>query len=92
MPEICNPYQDSDRLSDTFIRRFSALVDPMELVWHMDHHDRYVTVLEGNGWGIQLDDCMPRVLEVGSTVFIPKNTFHRVTKGVGDLVISVREI
>lgn len=92
MQESCNPYQDDDNLSHSFTRRFSSLVDPMELVWHMDHNDRYITVLEGNGWGIQMDDCMPRVLDVGVTVFVPKNTFHRVTKGVGDLVITIKEI
>ena len=87
-----NPYQDGDRLSHTFTRQFSATVAPMELVWHMDHCDRYVTVLEGNGWGIQMDDCMPRILEVNSTVFIPKNTFHRLIKGIGNLTICIREV
>lgn len=88
-----NPYQDDDGASShTFTRQFSATVAPMELVWHMDHCDRYVTVLEGNGWGIQMDDCMPRILEVNSTVFIPKNTFHRLIKGIGNLTICIREV
>ena len=87
-----NPYQDDDGASShTFTRRFLTTVDPMELVWHMDHCDRYVTVLEGSGWQVQLDDCMPRELVVESTVFIPKNTFHRLIKGVEDLVICIRE-
>jgi mannose-6-phosphate isomerase-like protein (cupin superfamily) len=84
------PYSDMPS-SRGFFREFSSEVDELELVWHRDHRDRTITVLSGEGWAIQMDDCMPVILTVGDVVQIPRATFHRVLKGRGNLQVQVVE-
>jgi quercetin dioxygenase-like cupin family protein len=84
------PYSDQPG-SEGFFREFSCHVEESELVWHRDHRDRTITVVSGEGWAIQMDDCMPVVLTVGDVVQIPRATFHRVLKGRGNLQVSVVE-
>ena len=87
---MTNPYSDHKGL-DGLIRIFSQDVDESELIWHRDHRDRIVTVLEGSGWSVQLDDCMPVALLKGSRVKIPREVFHRLLKGSGDLQLWIVE-
>lgn len=77
--------------SDFKIRKFSFDVDPEELVWHRDREDRYVEVLDGEGWSIQYDNEIPMTLELGDSFFIKKNSWHRVIKGNSDLIIKISE-
>lgn len=71
------------------IRTFDSKVDEHELMWHRDLEDRLVTIIESNGWKFQMDNKLPLNLRKGDKVFIPKDTFHRVIKGNGDLKIKV---
>lgn len=87
-----NPYIDSRKSDKGFVRVFSENVDVSKLVWHMDHDDRKVTVLSGSGWKLQLDNQFPVELQKNCTYFIPKNTFHRIIRGVGDLKIDIDNI
>lgn len=73
------------------IREFAHDTDSHELVWHRDRKDRYVTVLEGNGWKFQLDNQLPITLTEGQIIFIPKETYHRVIKGFDTLKIQIVE-
>ena len=73
------------------IREFAHDVDLHELVWHRDKKDRYVTILEGTGWKFQYDNMLPIALHKGQTIFIPKETFHRVLKGSDTLKIQITE-
>jgi hypothetical protein len=43
--------------------------------------------LSGSEWKIQLEDNLPLDLEIGKEYFIPKETYHRVIKGKGDLIV-----
>ena len=52
---------------------------------------RNVKILESNGWQIQMDDQLPKTLNEGDTLFIPKGVYHRVIKGNGKLVILIKE-
>jgi len=74
-----------------FRRVFTENVDSEELVWHRDREDREVFVESGNGWMLQMDNELPQVLQEGQTYFIPKETYHRVIKGSGDLKIVIDE-
>ena len=74
------------------IREFSKDVSSDELVWHRDREDRDVTVLEGSGWQLQMDNRLPVYLTPGKTYHIPKNTYHRVIKGSTDLLVEIKEI
>lgn len=73
------------------IRTFSEDVDELELIWHRDKYKREITILEGKGWELQLDNQLPEELEKGKTYTIPAMEYHRVIKGSGDLVIKIWE-
>lgn len=82
------PYNEK-REGSTFIRTFSETVDNNELVWHRDVKDRKVTITENSNWMFQFDNELPQVLK--GVIFIPKNTYHRLIKGTGDLTLSIVE-
>lgn len=86
-----NPYTDKKLSEGSFLREFSELTESEELVWHRDHKDRYVTVVEGKGWQLQFDNRLPANLNEGDTVLIPKNTYHRLHKGSTKLVVEINE-
>ena len=71
------------------IRTFSKDVDPMELVWHQDSEDRDIEVLEGKGWGLQMDNELPFELVKGDRIFITEGQVHRILKGKTDLKIKI---
>lgn len=83
------PYHDEVE-DGTVLRTFTADVDEEELVWHRDRKDRRVTVLNETDWQFQFDNEIPQVLK--NTIFIPKNTYHRVIKGTGNLNIQIEEL
>lgn len=72
-------------------RVFKENTDTSELVWHRDKKDREVKVMESNGWMFQMDNELPIVLKEGDVVNIPKNTYHRILRGHGDLKIRIKE-
>ena len=78
--------------NDNVIRRtFSNSVNENELVWHVDKVDRVVIILSETDWSFQLDNGLPKKLNVGDELFIPKETYHRVIKGNNDLNIEIIE-
>lgn len=72
------------------IRTFSESVDDTELVWHRDREDRIVKSLGDTDWMIQMDNELPRPLT--EMIYIPKNTYHRVIKGNGDLKVRINKL
>ena len=56
-----------------------------------DEHTREVTVMEGTGWQLQLDNKKPEPLERGRLYKIPKMEYHRLIKGTGKLVVKIWE-
>jgi hypothetical protein len=71
------------------IRTFSSETDPESLVWHRDLRDREVTVLQETDWQFQFDNELPQLLK--DVIFIPKNIYHRVIKGTGELTLQILE-
>lgn len=82
------PYQEV-RAFDYIYRKFTDDVDEQELVWHRDKNDREVQVLEPTDWQLQLEDSIPQQLK--DTIFIPKETYHRLIKGSGNLNVRILE-
>ena len=74
------------------IREFDGELEDRELIWHRDEETRRVTVLGGNDWKLQLDNDLPRELIIGKTYAIPRMVYHRVIKGVGNLIIKIENI
>lgn len=74
------------------IRTFNENTDSDEFKWHRDRETRLVTVLEGHGWEIQMDNELPKKLEIGKKYTIPEGAYHRVIKGNGNLKVSIEFI
>lgn len=70
------------------IREFSQDTPSYELVWHRDKQDRIVQAINDTDWLFQLDNDIPRRL-LKDKLFIPKETYHRLVKGTGDLVVKI---
>lgn len=68
------------------IRTFSESTPSMEFVWHRDKEDRIIEPLHKSDWKFQLDNDIPK--EIDKT-FVPKETYHRLIKGTGDLRLKV---
>lgn len=84
-------YSQENISSNKFKRVFSQDIPEKELVWHMDKENRIVEVLEDTDWYFQMDNELPVPLKKGIKLEIPKETFHRVIKGTGDLKILIEE-
>jgi hypothetical protein len=77
--------------NDYIIREFSSDINELELIWHRDKKTRKVTILQGEGWKIQMDNSLPETLEEGREYHIPKMEYHRLIKGTGNLLIQIKE-
>lgn len=83
------PFQEQKE-KNYVIRTFSEGVEEDELVWHRDKEDRIVRSVGDTDWMIQIDNQLPKPLT--EMVYIPKNTYHRVIKGNGDLTVKINKI
>jgi len=81
------PYSEKKENGYT-IREFSYDTPSFEFVWHRDKEDRWVESTHDTDWLFQLDNDIPRVL-TKNKLFIPKETYHRLIKGTGDLVVKI---
>ena len=73
------------------IREFSKETSSFEFVWHRDKEDRYVQALHDTDWLFQLDNDIPRKLGK-EKLFIPRETYHRLIKGTGDLKVKIYKL
>ena len=81
------PYSEKEQDGYT-IREFSQDTPSFEFVWHRDKKDRYVETTHETDWQFQLDNQLPQRLSKDK-LFIPKETYHRLIKGTGDLVVKI---
>ena len=84
------PFKETLVGINQYIREFSNNVDIHELEWHIDKEDRIVEVVENNNWEVQLDNELPKLLK--DKLFIPKETYHRVIKGDGKLIVKITKL
>jgi len=81
------PYKES-RQDGYILREFSQNTSAFEFVWHRDREDRFVQATHNTDWQFQLDNQIPQRLSKDK-LFIPKETYHRLIKGTGDLVVKI---
>lgn len=82
------PY--SEKKEDGYIiREFSHNTPSFEFVWHRDKEDRIVEALHNTDWKFQLDNLVPEKL---TRIFIPKETYHRLIKGTGNLKVKIKKL
>lgn len=84
---MSRPYLE-EKTEDYILRKFSENTPSFEYVWHRDKEDRYVQATHKTDWQVQLDNEFPQRLSENK-LFIPKETYHRVIKGTGDLVVKI---
>ena len=84
------PY--SEEIKDGYIlREFLESTPSFEFVWHRDKQDRVIQATHDNDWLFQLDNESPKRIEKNK-LFIPKETYHRLIKGNGNLVLKIWEL
>ncbi len=84
-------YTQKNISDNKFERTFSSDIPETELKWHKDKENRMVEVTEDTDWYFQMDNGLPIPLNKGVKLDIPKETYHRVIKGTGDLKIIIQE-
>lgn len=89
--ESVSPYKQTIK-NGIKTRKFDQNIDEHELKWHRDERDRVVEIVEGNGWKFQMDNELPITLKEGDRITIPSETYHRVIRGTGDLIIKIKEL
>jgi hypothetical protein len=89
---MSRPYRDIFSSNNTIIREFGDDIDPIELMWHRDLKSRIITVLEGQDWFFQHNNCIPVRLETNTYIFIQEQTYHRLIKGQGKLILQIQEL
>ena len=73
-------------------RNFMSNLSEEELVWHRDKEDREISIVEGDGWYIQMDNELPKLMQKESIFKIPKETWHRIINKNGtNLIVNVRK-
>ena len=82
---------DEEKISENeVIRTFKQDTDSGEFKWHRDREDRLVESIGETDWKVQMDNEIPIVME--QPIQIPKETYHRVIKGSGDLTVRIKKI
>jgi len=84
------PFTEISLGNNEYIREFSEDVDNHELEWHIDKEDRIVEVIDNDGWKVQIDNELPKLLK--NKLFIPKETYHRIIKGTGNLKVKITKL
>ena len=84
------PYKDT-MLADSIIREFDVTQDSNQYVWHRDHFDRMIFVLEGTGWQFQRDNELPEEMKAGDIITVRQGEYHRIIKGQDNLVVRIFE-
>ena len=82
------PYSEIEQ-DGYVIREFSQETPSFEFVWHRDKEDRIVEAMHDTDWKFQLDNLVPQKI---NRIFIPKETYHRLIKGTGNLKVKVYKL
>ena len=77
-------YQPEGEVREFFVDR-----DDEEFVWHRDHEEREIEILEGEGWQFQYENCLPCLLEPGMIFDIPEGEYHRLIRGCNNLKVRI---
>jgi hypothetical protein len=84
------PFKQQQIGKNVFLREFNKDVNNEELVWHRDREDRIIEVFDNEDWYFQMDNELPKKLM--GKFFVPKETYHRLIKGNGNLIVKVTKL
>ena len=75
---------DETKEGNMFTRIFEEKCQPEDLIWHRDKKDRTIKVISGV-------NEVPEIMKIGDKIKIKKETYHRIHKGQGRLIIEIEE-
>jgi GTPase Era involved in 16S rRNA processing len=81
------PFNEEKISDNTFIRTFKQETVSEEFIWHKDKESRIISPIGVTDWKFQLDNQLP--IEIKEEIYIPKEVYHRIIKGSGDLKIKL---
>lgn len=84
------PFEEIKEDDNISIRIFNNETKPEFFIWHRDKEDRIVESIGETDWLVQMDNELPKRIE--GRIFIPKEKYHRVIKGTGDLKIKLTKL
>jgi quercetin dioxygenase-like cupin family protein len=90
--EESKPYTENKKSNGIIERTFDPNIEQDECVWHRDKKNRVVTILDGHGWYLQMDEGLPYEMKKHDVIYIPKEKYHRIYKiGTDALKIQITE-
>ena len=84
------PFKETHIEDNLYLREFEESVDVDDLEWHRDREDRIVEIIGETNWQLQMDNELPKVMT--GKLFIPKEIWHRVIKGTGELKVKITKL
>ena len=84
------PFKETHIEDNLYLREFEESVDVDDLEWHRDREDRIVEIIGETDWQLQMDNELPKIMN--GMIFIPKETYHRIIKGNGDLKVRITKL
>lgn len=84
------PFTETHLKDNVYLREFEESVDVEDLEWHRDREDRIVEIIGDTDWQLQMDNELPKVMT--GKLFIPKEIWHRVIKGTGELKVKITKL
>lgn len=84
------PFKETHLQDNLYFREFEESVDADDLEWHRDREDRIVEIIGKTDWQLQMDNELPKVMT--GKLFIPKEIWHRVIKGTGELKVKITKL
>jgi hypothetical protein len=84
------PFKEIHLKDNLYLREFEESVDVDDLEWHRDREDRIVEIIGETDWQLQIDNELPKVMT--GKLFIPKEIWHRVIKGTGELKVKITKL
>lgn len=84
------PFKETQLQDNLYLRQFEENVDIDDLEWHRDREDRIVEIIGDTDWQLQMDNELPKSMT--GKIFIPKEVWHRVIKGTGDLKVKITKL
>ena len=84
------PFKETHVEDNLYLREFEESVDVDDLEWHRDREDRIVEIIGNTDWQLQMDNELPKVMT--GKLFIPKEIWHRVIKGTGELKVKITKL
>lgn len=84
------PFKETHLQDNLYLREFEENVDIDDLEWHRDREDRIVEIIGETDWQLQMDNELPKTMF--GKLFIPKEVWHRIIKGNGDLKVRITKL